>query len=176
MAKARARQLSGKEKRIGREVFGNSVPLNKVRVFEGGKFRLVKGRAFVWFDWIVDQDRSVENSTRTLVHELVHVWQSRHPDIGVTYVFKSLCEQARNGNAYDVSADDIAKANRLLDLGIEQQATLVEGVYEQDYQGMKDRHKREKLAREVYTSRSNGGAGSSRGGREVVTLPSSSGH
>ena len=149
---ARKRPLTASERQEAKNVFGVSLPLDKVRVWQGSNLLklMPKHRAMVWFDWIIDPADLVQQK-ETLIHELVHVWQSRHPKIGMEYVLHSLCEQLRlEEKAYSVPTSDVGKANQLLDLRIEQQASLVAEVYAQKHLGMQDKAKRRQLAGEVY--------------------------
>ncbi|MEG1451907.1 hypothetical protein [Brevundimonas sp.] len=129
MKPQRIRTLTSNERELAREVFGNAIGLDRVRVFRS-PWPLV--RAFVpgrWFgrEWISWPDRYYHADMALaplaiqaiFVHEMVHVWQAQQ---GVNLLFAKI--RAGDSTAsYTYPVSDICHWDGL---NIEQQAMVVE--------------------------------------------------
>jgi hypothetical protein len=117
---ARGRRLHSSERALGERIFGDAITWSRVRVKEQrlGLFA-VTGRAFVLGD-VIFAPRGL--SQRTLVHELVHVWQYQHGGLG--YLSSAIWAQWF-GAGYDHAAG-IRAGKAWHQLNPEQQAQWVE--------------------------------------------------
>jgi len=126
-----ARRLSVGERGLAREIFGDALDLDPVRLWSWPRpwsRTFVPGR-WLWRDWIVYPASQLVDDfcalgaplepQATLVHELTHVWQAQQ---GVNLLFAKL--KAGDGRAaYAYWRDGYRTWDQL---NIEQQATLIE--------------------------------------------------
>ncbi len=132
-----ARPLSEEEKRMLRQVYGDSVDLDRVRVKRGGwvsygAARTVGDTIYLpdsYFD--ADGDLNTRGS-RTLTHEMGHVWQFQNG--GADYIHESLWAQAKatldsgdRGGAYDWR-QGMNEGKSFAELNPEQQASVIEEI------------------------------------------------
>lgn len=116
------RRLNSVELAAARQVFGGAVDLSRVRVKEGfAGLGSVNARPFTFGETIYLKR---DSSLRTLIHELVHVWQDQH---GPVPLFASLVAQ-RSEHAYDWRRG-VQEGRAWRALNPEQQAQLVEDAY-----------------------------------------------
>jgi len=124
----RGRSLNDAERREAREIFGNSLDLDPVRI--------VTTRLAAAPTTLGDYIRaSGSMSTATLIHELTHVWQYQHG--GAAYISDSICHQvaawaatgSRNA-AYDLT-DVVRPGKSFSEYTAEQQAMIVETYYDE---------------------------------------------
>ena len=122
------RRLSSAEIADARKIFWNSINYSRIRIVENAdRLGIPKDRAAVFYNTIFDSDKHIAKDRGILIHELVHVWQSLQRDIGGSYIPRSLCEQFDGPEkAYTITDEELNEARSLKDLGIEQQAVLVE--------------------------------------------------
>lgn len=125
----RARKLTQQEKQLATSIFGDSLPLEKIRVDERALLGPRQGRfCYVSFYTINSWG---EMSDAVFVHELVHIWQYHH--LGVVYIPRALAAQwSRHGYDYGGAAalqKAIAEGKPLLDFNYEQQASIVEDYF-----------------------------------------------
>jgi hypothetical protein len=122
----RRRSLDDAERRQAREIFGDSLDLDAVRIVTTP----LAAAPTTLGDYIRS---SSSMSTATLIHELTHVWQYQHGGAG--YISDSLCHQvaawaatgSRNA-AYDLT-DIVRSGKRFSEYTAEQQAMIVETYY-----------------------------------------------
>ena len=122
----RSRGLDDAERTQAREVFGDSLDLDAVRIVTTP----VAAAPTTLGDYV---RTSGSMSTATLIHELTHVWQYQHG--GGAYISDSLCQQvagwastgSRNA-AYDLTGV-VREGRRFSEYTAEQQATIVETYY-----------------------------------------------
>jgi hypothetical protein len=127
------RKLTEEEKQAAREVFGDSIDLDKVRVKEGGAglFDIGGASAFVHGNTVyVAADNA---STSLLIHELTHVWQ--HQNGGTDYMREALWSQ-NWGHGYDWEVS--VPATAWADLEPEQQAEFIETAFRAGYFDVND--------------------------------------
>ncbi|MGE0321015.1 MAG: hypothetical protein AB7S68_01860 [Polyangiaceae bacterium] len=144
------RTLTPRERALAKQVFGDSIDLDRVRVGEGGAllFSLNGGREITLGNEIVTHEGRIREET--LVHELAHVWQYQHG--GADYAPKALVAQGLEslgiGDGYDWrSAVDAGE--RWKDLNPEQQAELLADAYQDLYTSESNRDRLERY-RDVY--------------------------
>jgi hypothetical protein len=121
-----SRSLDDAERREAREVFGNSLDLDTVRIVA----TTFAAAPTTLGEYIRS---SCSMSTATLIHELTHVWQYQHGGGG--YISDSLCHQvagwaatgSRNA-AYDLT-DIVRPGKTFSEYTAEQQAMIVEIYY-----------------------------------------------
>jgi len=124
------RPLDASERALLRQVFGDGIVLDRVRV-KAPRLALLGllGRAFVVGDTIHVPGiaGSLAHAPRLLVHEAMHVWQ--HQRHGTRYMSECLLAQWW-GEGYDL-ARGLARARSFADLNFEQQAELLERALEE---------------------------------------------
>lgn len=127
--KSNLRTLSPQEIRIAKNIFGESIEYNWVRLDEHAVLGPKQGRfAYVSFNTINSYGRL---SNHILIHELLHVWQFQH--LGSVYIWKALWAQ-RSLRKYDYGGLQelrrVVKANgSLLDFNFEQQGDIIADYY-----------------------------------------------
>jgi hypothetical protein len=125
-ALGRGRGMDDAERQHAREIFGNSLDLDAVRIVN----TTLAAAPTTLGDYIRTNGPM---STATLIHELTHVWQYQHG--GAAYISDSLCAQvgawastgSRNA-AYDLTGV-VREGRRFSEYSAEQQATIVETYY-----------------------------------------------
>ncbi|HVS03556.1 MAG TPA: DUF4157 domain-containing protein [Thermoanaerobaculia bacterium] len=142
---APGRKLSGDEIAMLRDVYGDSIDYDSVRIKEGktGVFG-ASGRPFthgntiyVPQSWLNDHPDPAERR-QLLVHEMAHVWQNQHG--GTDYMTEALGAQWF-GDGYNF-AKGLVAGERWGDLNPEQQAELLEKAFESGYLTSSDPNKR----------------------------------
>jgi len=125
----RARQLTARERQLATSIFGNSLPLEKIRVDEHALLGPRQGRFCYVSFYTINSWGGMSDAV--FIHELVHVWQYHH--LGVVYIPRALAAQwSRHGYDYGGAAalqKAIAEGKSLLDFNYEQQASIVEDYY-----------------------------------------------
>lgn len=144
------RTLTPRERALAKQVYGDSIDLERVRVGEGGAllFSLNGGREITLGNEIVTHKGKIREET--LVHELAHVWQYQHG--GADYAPKALVAQGLEslgiGDGYDWRSA-IDAGERWKDLNPEQQAELLADAYQDLYTGESNRERLHEY-RDVY--------------------------
>jgi hypothetical protein len=122
----RGRSLDDAERQQARDMFGNSLDLDAVRIVN----TTLAAAPTTLGDYIRTNGPM---SNATLIHELTHVWQYQHG--GAAYISDSLCAQvgawASSGSrnaAYDLTGV-VRAGRRFSEYTAEQQATIVETYY-----------------------------------------------
>lgn len=123
--KPNARPLSGEELKKARSIFGESIDYWRVRIDEYAFIGPPQGRLCYVSFFHINSWGSMDD--RTLIHELVHVWQYQH--LGIAYIPRALKAQ-RTREGYDYGGNTGLRAarrkgQRLLDFNYEQQADIV---------------------------------------------------
>lgn len=129
LLKFNTRPLYGWERKLARELFGDSLYLDRVRIDESAFAGPRQGRFCYVSCCTVNSWGPMQNSL--LIHELVHVWQYQH--LGLVYIPRALSAQ-HFGAGYDYGGvaklrDYRQKGRRLLDFNYEQQADIVADYY-----------------------------------------------
>lgn len=132
-----ARKLHSEERRLAATIFKGSLDYDRVRINENRIFGTRKGKI------VYASIRSVNSyyplDRRTLIHELVHIWQ--YQKFGVSYIVRSLAAQLSPGAyAYGKEAffrDWLLGRAEMKELNYEQQASAVEEFYSQLYLNQK---------------------------------------
>ena len=132
-----SRPLTDEEKAWFREVYGDTLDLDVIRVKQGGLVTLgaskCVGNTVYLADDCFDSNGNLNNrGINTLAHEVAHVWQNQNG--GGDYIHKALASQAwaaitggsRNG-AYNWR-EGMNEGLHFTELNPEQQATLVEEI------------------------------------------------
>ena len=123
----RQRRLTAAERALGREMFGDGLDLDRVRILAipVWKRAFVAGPGLiVWPQAWLPEDFGAAPLwlQATLVHELTHVWQAQH---GVRLLIAKLkAGDSAAAYAYQLTAD-----SDFLALNIEQQAMVVEHAF-----------------------------------------------
>ena len=129
MGRALIRRLTGGERALASEVFGDAVRLDAVRIMASPLPRAFVPGRWLGRDWIVWPRRGLPDdiaaasvkTQATFVHELVHVWQARQ---GVNLLLAKL--KAGDGRtAYAYPLEQCVWDG----LNIEQQASAVEHAF-----------------------------------------------
>src|SRR6185503_8476589 len=120
------RSLDDAERRVARDVFGQSLDLDAVRIVTTA----LAAAPTTLGDYI---RTTGPMSNATMIHELTHVWQYQHG--GAAYISDSLCAQvgawARTGDrnaAYDLTGV-VQERKRFSEYSAEQQAMIVETYF-----------------------------------------------
>ncbi|CAN7172577.1 hypothetical protein LJR219_000273 [Phenylobacterium sp. LjRoot219] len=123
----RLRRLTAAERALGREMFGEGLDVDRVRILAipVWKRAFVAGPALIVWPaaWLPGDFGAAPLCTQaTLVHELTHVWQAQH---GVQLLIAKLkAGDSAAAYAYQLTAD-----SDFLGLNIEQQAMVVEHAF-----------------------------------------------
>jgi hypothetical protein len=136
------RPLTSSEREMLMQIFGSSINLGVIRlaITDLG----VDGRAYTLGNTI-RIPRGAAIDTRTLVHEVAHVWQ--YQTRGTSYISDSVFHQLTSGaSAYDVQ---IVPGRSLSDYAAEQQAVIIERYYANDPAGWRDNADVGRIMREV---------------------------
>lgn len=128
------RPLTAEEIDIARNIFGDTIRYEKVRMNSRSRFTYrSKAIAFVTFDIINYTDHI---STPVFIHEMVHVWQYTH--FGVIYIPKALrAQNSKEGYNYG-GVENLYKAmnsgKKLTDFNFEQQGDIIEDYFKLSFQ------------------------------------------
>lgn len=133
-----ARELTGQERAIAEEYFGDTIDLDRVKVNESSVLSSLSqydpgnenARPFVLGNTINFPDGFDLDSPKdrgTFIHELAHVWQYQNTKgIGVQLEGATL---ARDSSNYDIDTDQLDDVDNFDSFNIEQQAEVVQGYY-----------------------------------------------
>ena len=132
-----SRPLSADEKAWFKEVYGDSVDLDLVRVKRGGLVTVgaskAVGNTIYLADKYFDSNGNLTSAgKRTLAHEMGHIWQNQNG--GGDYIHKALFAMAKaaietgsRNDAYDWRAG-MLEGKSFQELNPEQQATVIEDI------------------------------------------------
>lgn len=172
------RPLTDEEIAAGRNIFGNALKLDLVRISELDVDRSLLGRllakippdqrpsAFTTLylvnvpDWSGSKRRRAEISTSVLIHELTHIWQGEQ--VGPLYMLEALVDQ-RTEQDYNYGYEDAstgegaqgaleAAKGDFSQFNREQQASIIEHYYVRRYEQDLDCAAWEPYARAVYAA------------------------
>ena len=135
------RNLTPKEIDLAKEFFGSSVDYKHVKVFSRNFFfypfegaaMVPNGNIYMLDDRMRNRtfDGSPDKDTGIFIHEMTHVWQHQQ---GVSLPLSALAAYIENGfdyaACYEYCVDKYAKFD---DYNIEQQASIVENIYNMRY-------------------------------------------
>ena len=125
------RRLTPSEREMLMQIFGPSVNLDVIRIALTDLG--VQGRPYTLGNTI-RIPRGTSMNTRTLVHEVAHVWQ--YQTKGTSYISDSVFHQLTSGeSAYDVQ---IVPGQAFSRYAAEQQAVIIERFYANDPAGWRD--------------------------------------
>lgn len=130
---AKSRRLRKDERQLAATIFKNSLNYDNIRIREGTRFGTFGGKVVYASIEIINSLEHLD--PKTLIHELVHLWQYRK--YGVAYIPRALAAQ-RTADAYDyggtVFFQDLVKGRvSFHDLNYEQQASAIEDFYARLY-------------------------------------------
>lgn len=138
------RALTTGEKNLAREMFGNSIDYDKVRIydkkwafFQGKRVAMTPNGKIYFAPDVHEKDFSLasDGSKHFFIHEMTHVWQYQNGQAvlaraGTSQILVELPSRIGLGNGAYPYELDVRK--NLLDYGVEQQASIVA-----DYWAMK---------------------------------------
>ncbi len=119
--KYKTRPLSEKEISTAKEVFGNAINYERVRIDEGSYIG-PKQKHFCYVSfYLINSWGPMQEST--LIHELVHVWQ--YEKFGAVYMARALRAQ-RTPMGYNYGGlEALRKGNKLTAFNMEQQGDII---------------------------------------------------
>lgn len=129
LLKWKSRPLSDEERRIARSVFGDALPLDRIRVDETAR-AACRSHHIIYVSFFTINAWGPIRPT-TFIHELVHVWQYR--EMGSLYIPRALKAQ-RTKEAYNYGGlpallKCMDQNGSLWDFNLEQQADIVADYY-----------------------------------------------
>lgn len=129
LAKWKTRSLTENEKRLARSVFGDAIHLERVRVDERARLGC-KSHQIIYVSFYTINAWGPFRP-HLLIHELVHVWQFQK--MGSAYIPRALMAQRTeahyNYGGVPALQQCIARAGKLEDFNLEQQAEIIADYY-----------------------------------------------
>lgn len=146
-----ARSLTDGEKRLARDIFGDSIDYSRVRVHDGKYIFFqpdnsgMTPNGEIYVAGIYSADYSGESPQRRafFIHEMVHVWQYQNGILTAGVIGSAILEMIGRGGDYGSAYPYVLDSSRdLTDYNLEQQAAIVEDYFRLTRLGLQPRRAR----------------------------------